>query len=107
MAQQDAQSVPLHSVNPGFDQNVLTLNVGKPFRGFDVAKSISYYHQVLARIRALPGVLSASLASDVPPERGSLGRRMRVDEANAYDNKWHWSDCISGDSWFNSRDIFR
>ncbi len=84
-----------HSVNLGFDQNVLILNVSKPFRDFDVARSISYYQEVLERIRALPGVLSASLARDIPPERGSLGRRMRVDEPNARDNKWHWIDYNS------------
>jgi len=38
-----------HSVNPGFDQNVLILNISKPFHEFDMAKSISYYHQVLER----------------------------------------------------------
>ena len=46
------------SVAPGFDQNVLLLNVGKPFRDFDIERSISYYHQALERIRAVPGVLS-------------------------------------------------
>jgi predicted permease len=83
------------SVDPGFDQNVLLLNVGKPFYDFDIVRSRSYYQQVLERIRAVPGVLSASLARDIPPERGDMGERMRPEQSDASDKKAHWFDCNS------------
>jgi putative ABC transport system permease protein len=85
------------SVEPGFDQNVLLLNVGKPFRDLDVERSISYYHQALERISAVPGVLSASLARDIPPERGDMGERMRPEQSDVSDNRWHWFDgnCVT------------
>ena len=85
--------VDFKSVDPGFDQKVVILNVGKPFYGFDVARSISYYRQVLERVQAVPGVSSASFATDIPPERGDLGRRMRADQALGGDAKWHRVDC--------------
>jgi putative ABC transport system permease protein len=89
--------VRFQSVDPGFDQNVLLLNVGKPFRDFDVEKSISYYHQALERIRTVPGVLSASLARDIPPERGDMGERMRPEQNDVSENRWHWFDgnCVT------------
>lgn len=83
------------SVDPGFDQNVLLFDVGKPFRGFDVARSRNYFHQVLERIRTVPGVLSASLARDIPPERGAIGERMLLEQCDAGGNKGRWFDCNS------------
>ena len=85
--------VRFQSVDPGFDQKVMILKVGKPFHGFDVARSISHYRQVLERIQAVPGVVSASFAADIPPERGAVGMRMRADDSFGGDDKWHWFDC--------------
>ena len=82
--------VHFKSVDPGFDQKVVILNVGKPFYGFDVARSISYYRQVLERVQSVPGVRSASFATDIPPERAGFGTRMRADQAFGGDAKWHW-----------------
>ena len=85
--------VNFKSVDPGFDQKVVILNVGKPFYGFDVARSLSYYRQVLERVQAVPGVSSASFATDIPPERGDSGGRMRADQVRGGDATWHWVSC--------------
>jgi macrolide transport system ATP-binding/permease protein len=51
----------------GFDpNNVLNLGLDTKEAGYDEARSKSFYRELEARIRALPGVRSASLAFSVP-----------------------------------------
>jgi predicted permease len=58
----------LKKVNPGFQaSNALTFNVSLSNVGYATpAKVRTYYHEVLRRIEALPGVQAASVSSDLP-----------------------------------------
>ena len=63
----------LRAVDPGFDpHNVLTMTISVPATKFPVpAQQISFFDQVLQRVRALPGVESASVVDDLPMRGGS------------------------------------
>jgi putative ABC transport system permease protein len=58
----------LRAVDPGFDPHgVLTMTISVPATKFPVpAQQISFFDQVLQRVRALPGVESASVIDDLP-----------------------------------------
>lgn len=60
----------LQQVNAGFDpQNLLTAEISMPdFRYSDPQRVSGFYHQLLERIEALPGVRSAAVASGLPPD---------------------------------------
>jgi len=59
----------LQQVNPGFDtSNVLTMVTSLPSEKYAKdAQIISFYDQVLARIKTLPGVQSAAAVMGLPP----------------------------------------
>jgi predicted permease len=64
-------------VDLGFDpHHVLNLGMNTQNIGFDQARSRQFYRELEDRVRALPGVESASLASSVP--MGYLGKSDRV-----------------------------
>jgi len=58
----------LHGVNPGFDShNVLSMTAMVSRAKFpQPAQQISFFKQVLQRVRALPGVESAGVVDDIP-----------------------------------------
>jgi len=58
----------LKNVNPGFQaKNALTFNVSISSVSYATpAKVRAYYHEVLRRIEALPGVQAASVSTDLP-----------------------------------------
>ena len=58
----------LHHVNPGFDsQGVLTANIAVSSKKFQQSEQqFRFYEEVLRRTRALPGVLQAGVADDIP-----------------------------------------
>jgi predicted permease len=58
----------LRAVDPGFDpHHVLTMTVSVPATKFPVpALQVSFFDQVLQRVRALPGVESASVIDNLP-----------------------------------------
>jgi predicted permease len=60
----------LQQVNAGFDpQNLLTAEISMPdFRYSDPVRVNGFYHQLLDRVEALPGVQSAAVASGLPPD---------------------------------------
>jgi putative ABC transport system permease protein len=62
--------VRLQQVNAGFDpQNLLTAEISMPdFRYSDPVRVNGFYHQLLDRVEALPGVQSAAVASGLPPD---------------------------------------
>jgi len=61
----------LRDFNPGFDkQNVLLASINPSLNGYSPEKSHAFYDALLAKTRALPGVTSASLASDSPISGG-------------------------------------
>jgi putative ABC transport system permease protein len=56
----------LYAVNTGFECNqVLTMRVLPAIIGSDHAKELCHYQELLARMNAIPGVHSASLAQGV------------------------------------------
>ena len=55
------------AINPGFDApQVLALSLATGAQGYDENKSRFFYQQLVARVQALPGVQSASLAQSAP-----------------------------------------
>ncbi len=67
--------VRLLGVQAGFDpQNVLTARIALPNSRYPKPIQVtSFYQELLERVRALPGVLSASLVWNLPLEGGSNG----------------------------------
>lgn len=63
----------LRSTNPGFDShNVLTLSLPIPRTRYKTpAEEINFWNQVLAKMRALPGVETAAAVDDLPFNGGS------------------------------------
>ena len=65
-----------HSVNLGFQpDHVLLMNLDLAQQGYDEARGRTFYHELEQRVRALPGVASATLSSTYP---------MNYDNASAY-----------------------
>jgi predicted permease len=61
----------LRAVDTGFGkENVLFASLNPSLNGYSPERSMSFYDELLARTRALPGVTSASLASDTPISGG-------------------------------------
>ena len=62
----------LMRVRPGFDANhLLTFNISLPRKKYDApAKRSAFFGQVIARVRALPGVEQAALVNALPLEGG-------------------------------------
>jgi predicted permease len=68
------------TVNPGFDPtNLLVATIDLGSNGYDQARGEAFYRDVLERVRAIPGVEAASLASAVPLA-ACCGRRGTVIE---------------------------
>ncbi len=61
----------LRAVDTGFDkENVLFASVNPALNGYSPERSMNFYNDLLLKTRALPGVASASLASDTPISGG-------------------------------------
>jgi predicted permease len=57
----------LQTMNPGFEpDNALTMSFDLGLQGYDKEKGQQFYHAVVDRVQALPGVRSASLVSSLP-----------------------------------------
>jgi predicted permease len=57
----------LRAVDTGFGkENVLLASVNPALNGYSPERSVNFYHDLLARVRALPGVKFASVATDSP-----------------------------------------
>jgi predicted permease len=58
----------IHEIDPGFQpRDVLTITLSLPADRYpDPEATASFYRQVLERVRTLPGVVSASVATDAP-----------------------------------------
>ena len=64
----------------GFDpNNVLNLTLDPREVGYDEARTKSFYRDLEAGVRALPGVQSASLASSVPMGNGNYGSSIYIE----------------------------
>jgi predicted permease len=61
----------LRGVDTGFSKNnVLLASINPSLNGYSTDKSRSFFNELLARIRALPGVTAVSLATDSPLSGG-------------------------------------
>ncbi|HEX6047038.1 MAG TPA: ABC transporter permease [Pyrinomonadaceae bacterium] len=61
----------LRAVDTGFNkENVLFASVNPSLNGYTPERSMNFYNELLVKTRALPGVTSASLASDTPISGG-------------------------------------
>ncbi len=71
----------LHEVNPGFDsRNVLTMTAMASRTKFSSpSQEISFFQQVLQRIRTLPGVESAGVIDDVPLDNGGSHQPIAIE----------------------------
>jgi predicted permease len=68
------------AISPGFDiERVLTLRVDVGRQGYTEPQGKVYYWRLLERVKALPGVESASLVSTLPLSGGSWGTGIRVE----------------------------
>ena len=68
------------TVNLGFESRnraLVSMNVG--LQGYDQARGLQFYDEVLRRTRLLPGVLAASFAYPVPFDTNDRGVRLYVD----------------------------
>ncbi|MGH9732154.1 MAG: ADOP family duplicated permease [Candidatus Acidiferrales bacterium] len=66
-------------INLGFDpSHVLNLSMDPHEAGYDSAKSAQFFHDLVARVRALPGVHSASVAAAVPLGPNSYDSTLKI-----------------------------
>ena len=57
----------LQTMNPGFDsQNALTMSFDLGLQGYDEEHGQQFYRQLTERVKALPGVKSATISSYIP-----------------------------------------
>ena len=69
----------LMRVNPGFDPHqVLTFELDAPAHGQD-SRIQAYFHDVVARLSALPGVSSASVADALPLTGDNIGASFEIE----------------------------
>ncbi len=70
----------LRSFDPGFNkQNVLLASINPSLNGYTPDKSRVFYDTLIQRVRALPGVTAASLATDSPLSGGWDQNRIEVE----------------------------
>src|SRR5262245_14439878 len=72
----------LRNVYPGFDsKNLLTMNVPLPWSRYpERASWVAFYHRLIDRVRAAPGVKSAGLTSVLPFSANFDGRSLAVED---------------------------
>jgi putative ABC transport system permease protein len=71
----------LHGVNPGFDsRNVLTMTAMVSRAKFPLpAQQVTFFDQVLQRVRALPGVEFAGVVDDIPLDNGGSHQPVAIE----------------------------
>lgn len=72
--------IALESVNPGFTpQNILTFDISLPRMPYDSrVRQAEFFHEVLDRVLALPGVRTAAAVNVLPLTSGSVGFRFSI-----------------------------
>jgi predicted permease len=77
--------IKLNAIDPGFDPSrVLTMSLDLSLTGYDENRGRHFYSELTARVAALPGLESSSLAALVP--LGGNGMR-RTTEVEGYQNR--------------------
>jgi len=71
----------LRAIDPGFDPHgVLTMEISVPADKFPTpARQIGFFEQVLRRVRALPGIESASVIDDLPLNGGGSHQPIAIE----------------------------
>ncbi len=68
------------TIDPGFDaDNLLALTMDLEQQGYDEVRGKIFTAQLLDRVRALPGVVAASLADDLPLSLGGSRRGVTIE----------------------------
>jgi len=94
--------VRLMQVDPGFDSSrLLVFNVGLPTSS-TAAQQDDFYHQVVERLQALPGVQSAGAVSRVPLSGGNSDRSFMVPGS---DKNYEADIRVSTPTYFQTMDI--
>jgi predicted permease len=76
------------SIDPGFAvQNRLVVNLDLRILGYTDAQSRAFYSQLLDRVRALPGVRSASVTDYLPLGFESVGQGIQIEGRSPEQNK--------------------
>ena len=74
----------LQRVDPGFDpESTLTMRLTLPWQDYDMASIQTFFQELRTRVEALPGVVSASVASQFPP--GVFMNRQFAVEGEVYE----------------------
>ena len=65
--------------NLGFDpSHVLNVSMDPHEAGYDTARAAQFFHDLMARVRAIPGVQSASIAATIPAGLYSYGDQLKI-----------------------------
>jgi predicted permease len=68
------------SADPGFrTQNLLIADLNIGLQGYDKNRGQRYYHQLIDRLGALPGIQSATMANAIPLAAGTQQRDVSID----------------------------
>ncbi len=93
----------LRAVDTGFSKdNVLLASINPSLNGYSTERSRNFFNELLSRIRALPGVSAASLATDSPLSGGWDVLGIAVEGYTP-----HEDEKMEADSTFVSPDYFK
>jgi putative ABC transport system permease protein len=84
-------------VDPGFDpRNVLTFSYDLALQGYTPPRDAEFNRALLERVRAIPGVQSAALASPLPLSGSMFGNDVRPDTTYPHDISVNFSSVSPG-----------
>jgi putative ABC transport system permease protein len=96
----------LGAIDPGYDpSNVLLVGVDLDPKGYDGAATLSFWNQLLERIRGSPGVTAASLALTMVPSPGGMSWGGVPLEGFADTNSVEFDANVVGTSYFETMRI--
>lgn len=96
------------ALDPGFNpENVLNVGFDLSIQGYDETRGQLFYRQVMERVRAMPGVESATLARNVPLTGSNMELGINVEgrEPPAGSRSFHTDFNVIGDKYFSSLGI--
>src|SRR5262245_63515438 len=84
-------AVNAYRIDPGFEtKNILFASFDTSLRGYDRDRSIGLQEEIIERARALPGVVSAALASSLPLSDYGYGGTNILPEGYALKQGENW-----------------
>jgi len=95
------------SIDPGFAvQNRLVFDFDLRTLGYTDAQDRAFYSQLVDRVRALPGVRSASVTNYLPLGFESIGQRVQIEGRSPEASKWLGAGAMSvGPDYFETMGI--